>query len=129
MNKTYYAEFHFDNIEKYKELNNDKFKELVKQLYVEGRNRACGIFNDHIEEVNNEWDELNKSSDSKVDGVDPEYSQFVRDKFRQRFINLNVEMHNEFSCPLEFFLDDVCDIRARLRIFPDVQIWITLKEG
>lgn len=131
MSKTYYAEFHFDNLENYPLLNNDKFKEMVKQIYVKGRSKACDVFNEYIGEVNEEWDKLGKpaSSGSYVEDINPEYSQFVRDSFKQRFINLNAEIHNEFNCPLEFFLDDVCDIRARLRIFPEVEIWITLREG
>ena len=122
------VKFHFDNLDKYYLMNNDTFKEAVKNLFIHYRHEFCEVFNAKIDEINKAWDETGKpcSFGDYVEDMNPEYSKFIKDRLDNDFDKLNKDL-NKNHCLIEFYLDEYCDICAKLRRFPDVKIWITLE--
>ena len=130
-NNLYTIEWHYDGIENYKMLNRVMFKSRLQELFVEGYNECCHLFNEHIDNINKEWDKLDKpcAFGEYIEDINPEYVNFIRERLHQRFINLNVDQMINHNSPLEFYIDDHGGISARLRAFPDVKMYFTMREA
>lgn len=120
--------YHFDNIEKYPLLDLDSFKTELGKIYLHYRNVFADIFNSKINDINEAWDETGEppSFGDYAEDVNPKYVEFIKDRLDDDFKEANDRIKAE-GCMLEFYLDDICDIRARIIGFEDVSIWINIK--
>lgn len=120
--------FNFDGLEKHKLLNTVLFKELLKNVYVNGRAECCDIFNAKIDAINDAWDKTGLPTViGEYDDINPEYTKFINNALADDFREFNNRGSN-IGSPLEFYLDEMSDIRARLKLLPDVSVYITLME-
>lgn len=103
------------------------FKESLLKLYLEYRSKICNIFNDKIPSINEEWEKTGKpcSFGDYIEDMNPEYSKFIKDRILPEIQKFNNELNNY---PIEYYLDDYCDIRAKLKERPEITIGVWLKE-
>lgn len=126
--KDYKVIFHFEGLEKHKPLNTESFKGMLEDIYVSGRSKCCDIFNAKIDSINDAWNETGLPTTlGEYDEINPEYTKFINDALADDFKDFNAK-ESKLCSPLEFYLDEMSDIRARLKLLPDVSIYITLME-
>jgi hypothetical protein len=103
------------------------FKESLLKLYLEYRSQICNIFNDKIPSINEEWDKTGKpcSFGDYIEDMNPEYSKFIKDRILPEIQEFNNKLD---KYPIEYYLDDYCDIRAKLKAKPEITIGVWLKE-
>lgn len=56
----------------------------VTKRFMELRSKACDVFNEHISEVNEEWDKTGKKASfgPYIEDINPEYGQFIFDRIQ-----------------------------------------------
>lgn len=108
--------------------DSDVFKESLLRLYLEHRSKICNIFNDKISSINEEWDKTGKpcSFGDYIEDMNPEYSKFIKDRIMPEINKLNDKLNNY---PIEYYLDDYCDVRGKLKERPTITIGVWLKKA
>ena len=80
---------------------------IMANAYMRDRDMITDIFNEHILEVNSEWDLTGKSAafGDFIEDMNPEYVQFVNDR-----IQPYIDQANKRFKLCKFKLDEHCDI-------------------
>lgn len=103
------------------------FEENLLKVYLEHRSEICNIFNNKMPSINEEWDKTGKpcSFGKYIEDMNPEYSKFIKDRIVPEINEFNKSLNNY---PIEYYLDDYCDIRGRIKKWPNITIGIWLKK-
>lgn len=100
-------------------------EKMVDTLFMRYRNEAVDIFNDYIEEVNNEWDKHGKPSmlGEHAEDINPEYVKLIVDRI-QPIIDAKVNKSNRW---VHIYISQYGDLEGRLNGNVNTRIWIRLK--
>ncbi len=82
-------------------------RNVMANDYMRDRDKIVEIFNEHIDEVNSEWNLTGKPAafGEFIEDMNPEYTQFVNER-----IQPYIDRANENFKLCNFKLDDHCDI-------------------
>lgn len=81
--------------------------------FMELRNKACDVFNEHISEVNEEWYRTGKKASfgPNIEDINPEYGQFIFDRIQPK-LNYHV---NRKSGPIGIFVGKDGDLYGTVK--------------
>lgn len=115
----YRVNYHYEGVPKV-------LQELTANEFMKNRNMAVEIFNEHIDEVNRQWDTLEKqmSFGDYLDDINPEYTRFINESIQPYIDRLNKTLPS--FC--KYKLGEYANIEGYLPSVPGSRIWITVSE-
>lgn len=118
MTMKFNVEVHYEGVPKF------AIHPMLDSLYIEARNEAAVVFNEHISTVNDEWDETGKpaSFGRHLEDVNPEYIAFIRERIQPE-IDKVID-----GSSIGIRIGDTGDLEGYIRDFPKSKIYATLYE-
>lgn len=120
MNETFYKiVYNYESVPKILQKNMAKW-------FMKHRSKVVNIYNEHISEINSEYDSLGKpvvDGDNEW-GINAEYGRFIRSKMRSHLRSINKQF-----IIFQYDIDDIGDIIAYVKGIKNSKLYIELIES
>lgn len=117
MEMLFKAKFTYENVPEF-------IQPLIADLFMKTRNMAVKVFNEHIDEVNAEWNLTGeKASFGKfIEDINPKYEKLLIDRI-QPYIDERINKRNKV---VEVYIGEYGDLYGRVKAFKGSKITLSL---
>lgn len=117
-------EFYFKPCYHYKNIPYIMRKKM-REWFMNNLNAVVDIFNESIDEVNNEWNLTGKPAafGDCLEDINPEYTDFIKSRIQPK-----IDVYNRNFIMFRYEIDEYGDIVATIPFIRNSRLWTTLKE-
>lgn len=110
--------YHFENVPTF-------MQKIMQEEFMKHRNEVVDVFNERIDEVNDQWHQTGKPAafGDYVEDINPEYAKFIKTE-----IQPSIDVLNKHFQICKYRIDEIGDIVGYLPWVKNSKIYITIKE-